>query len=66
MFVLYNFSYLALFIDGPIFFADQSWVDFPGSPAVGNVAGHIAEGACLFTGWTLFGHRLGPEGITTA
>jgi hypothetical protein len=66
MFVIYNFSHLASFVDGFIFFADQSWVDLPGSPAVGNVAGHIAEGACLLTGRTLFGHRLGPESITTA
>jgi hypothetical protein len=52
-----------LIIDGLFFFPHKPWVDIPWPPALGSVAGHIAEGTRLLAGWTVIGRNICFKGI---
>jgi hypothetical protein len=53
-----------LFIDGFVFFASQSRVHIARSPAIGDITGHIAEGASLLARGTSIRQCLSSEGVT--
>ena len=54
----------ALFIDGFVLFAHESRIEIPWSSTVGNIAGHIAEGAGLLARRTSLRCRISPKSIT--
>jgi len=58
-----SWTHAGLIVNGFFLLAHQPRIDIPRSPALRDIAGHIAEGACLLAGRTLIRRRLCRKGI---